>query len=523
MSYLERLGGRQSRRRLAPPQCSLEVLEGRTLLSGTGASAASAHGNVITTTVLTTTLPTAVTGAQSFFTASVQNAANGAPIDTGKVTFEVDSPQKIVLGTAQVSKNGLATLVNDQLTKIGTYQIEALYSPASPKISASQATPISVQVIPQPLHVPTSVSLATAPKAESGQNVPLVAVVNDAGTGNQVDAGKVQPISGTVEIYTKSPRRILLGEVALNESTKVNSPSGLLSAIESAFGQSNQATTKSGNLRASILTNKLTEIGPYQILARFVPSNDDFAASTSSPTFVTISPTTHEAPTVTNLQPAASTIETGESLTLNVLVHNPSSTLAGGVVKFISMAPHPVLLGKVTVAGFDQEVSFTTAKLEQVGDYRIRAVYLPGNTRFARSTSAPVTAAVTPLTAASFRVKPVVSHGQLEQPLSFTVTALDAEGRPLTNYTGTITISSPTDSLPTLPLGVYSTLGIIPPSPATPGLATINPTSYTFTTADQGSHTFVGALKFGKAGLESIQVTQADDPKVSGEAKFSIE
>ncbi len=170
------------------------------------------------------------------------------------------------------------------------------------------------------------------------------------------------------------------------------------------------------------------------------------------------------------------------------------------------MSPHPVVLGKVSVSAFDQQVSFTTDKLQGIGVHQIKAVYMPGNSLFAGSTSAPVTVAVTPLTAVSFRVRVLQRFGTVHEPISFNVTALDAQGQRLPDYTGTVVFTSPTDSLPNLPAAVYTNLHISPPSPATPGMATFTPGSYTFTPADQGSHTFVGAVTFGKAGAESIQV-----------------
>ena len=36
------------------------------------------------------------------------------------------------------------------------------------------------------------------------------------------------------------------------------------------------------------------------------------------------------------------------------------------------------------------------------------------------------------------------------------------------------------------------------------------------------THTFMGAVTFGKAGAETLQVTQADDPKVRGRTTFAI-
>ena len=141
---------------------------------------------------------------------------------------------------------------------------------------------------------------------------------------------------------------------------------------------------------------------------------------------------------------------------------------------------------------FGQQVSFATFALQKVGTYQVEAEYLPNTNRFAESTSPPVTVTVTPLTAASFRVTPVVRHGHLGKPLSFTrhgpqctETARDElhrHGRVLQPH-GFL------DDLPEIRLREPRHCSSRPLSP--PGLATFNPRSYTFTPADQGSHTFV--------------------------------
>ena len=43
-----------------------------------------------------------------------------------------------------------------------------------------------------------------------------------------------------------------------------------------------------------------------------------------------------------------------------------------------------------------------------------------------------------------------------------------------------------------------------------------------FTLADHGSHTFVGAVTFGKGGAETLQVTQANNHEVRGKSTFAI-
>jgi hypothetical protein len=488
MSYFARLWGRDSRRRPVPARYVLEALEGRTMLSGTG------QATIASETALYTNLPTAVTGAQIGFAALVKNASTNAPITSGTVNFVVESPQNIVLGDASLSSQGEAAIATNDLTKIGNYQIEAQYTPSSPSVSASTSSLLPVDVIPVPLNVPTFTTLESgAASAEEGQSVPLLATVHDAGTGAQVDGGKVEPINGTVEFVEDSPNPVVLGKVTLNNNAQV-----------------------------ALSTNMLKSAGPYQIEADFTPSNNYYTGSKSAPAAVTITPTTVNAPTVTSLTAVTPSIETGESMTFSASVQNSNSSLADGVVEFVTVGRHPDVIGKVDVGTFGQQLSLTTSKLEKVGTYQIEAKYLPNTNRFAESASPPVNVTVTPLTAASFRITPVFRPAHLGKPLSFTVTALNAHKEPLTNYTGTILLSSPTDSWTTFPAAVYRSLKTPAPSPLTQGLATFTTQSYTFTLADHGSHTFVGAVTFGKGGAEILQVTQANNHEVRGKATFAI-
>ncbi len=342
---------------------------------------------------------------------------------------------------------------------------------------------------------PTIITLQkTATSAETGQYVPLVAAITTAGTVPLTNTGKAKPIEGKVEFFVDSTEPVLLG------TAKVNSKNF-----------------------ASILTDKLTTVGPYQISAEFMPSDTVYAASASAPLPLSITPQTMNAPTVTSLQLTSSTFETGELVALNASVQNANSSLPDGYIKLTTASRHPVVLGEEPVSNFGEPVNFGTYKLEKVGVYHVQAEYVPNTNRFAESISAPVAVPVTPLTAASFRVTPVVRHGKLNKPVSFEVTALNAHGQPLTNYTGTVVFTSPTDSWTTFPPSVYASLHISAPPPQSTGLADFAPQSYTFTPADHGSHTFFGAATFGKAGAETIKVTQADDPKVFGRTTFAIE
>ncbi len=295
MSYFARRQGRDWQRRVPVDSgWRLEFLESRTMLSATAAAPAASPANVASITVLKTSLPTVVAGSKITFAASVENASNDAPIISGKVSFVVEGPEKITLGDVSVNKAGQAGVSTDKLTKIGNYRVKAEYTPSKPNVSASVAAPVSVQVIALPLHVPTGVTVVTgAPIAETGQYVPLEATVKDAGTGSQVDAGKVATIAGTVEFLTDSPHPIILGKLPLNISKNtVASTSNLLSV----FGITSSPVTVNAKDQLSISTKKLKEIGPNQIEAKFLPANKDFAASTSAPVTVTITPQTQRRP-----------------------------------------------------------------------------------------------------------------------------------------------------------------------------------------------------------------------------------
>ena len=400
-----------------------------------------------------------------------------------------------MLGEVRVTKAGLASVSTEDLTKLTHYRIKAVYTPTNSKISKSQSAPVVVPVIPQPIQVPTTVSLYSGAKiAETGQHVSLVAVVQDAGVGNQVNAGKVQRIKGKVEFFVNSPAPVLIATENLSKKDE-----------------------------ASLSTDKFKATGPYQIQAVFVPSNKFYTTSTSPSVSVTITPKTVNSPTASVLQTTTSVVETGEPVTLSASAMNADSSLADGNIEFLTVSRHPVELADVPVASFGQQVTIGTGKLQKVGIYHVEAVYEPNSNRFAQSISAPITIAVTPLTAASFRVTPVVNYGKLNKPVSFDVTALNIRGEPVTTYTGTVVLTSPTDSWTTFPPSIYASLHISAPPPQSTGLATYNPQLYTFTPADHGSHTFVNGVTFGKAGAESLQVTQANDPKVHGKAVFAIE
>jgi hypothetical protein len=84
--------------------------------------------------------------------------------------------------------------------------------------------------------------------------------------------------------------------------------------------------------------------------------------------------------------------------------------------------------------------------------------------------------------------------------LTFTVIAFDRQKQPVTDYTGTINLFSPTDHA-----------------------AQFLTKSYTFATTDLGSHTFIDGVTFHKGGAERMKVAQANNTRIKGGATFGIE
>jgi hypothetical protein len=228
-------------------------------------------------------------------------------------------------------------------------------------------------------------------------------------------------------------------------------------------------------------------------------------------------------PTTTTLKASSTTIESAQVFSLTATVENTAKNIPinVGKVKFVVESPKPFVL-KTADLDAKGEAAVVTDKLTKVGSYLVDAKFLPNGKRFAQSIAPPVLVTANPLTAVSFLVSPDRRYGHLNKPLGFTVTALNAEHRPATNFTGTVTFMSPTDSWTVLPKGVYASLAITPPPPQTSGLASFPMKHYTFTPEDHGTHHFAGGVTFGKAGAEILRVAQENNSKVSGKTTFAI-
>jgi hypothetical protein len=230
-----------------------------------------------------------------------------------------------------------------------------------------------------------------------------------------------------------------------------------------------------------------------------------------------------QVPTTTALAVSETNIETAQQVTFVATVDNANHPVpvTTGKVKFVVQLPTKEVLGSIKL-NKEGEAGITTSKLDKVGVYQVTAQYIPAGSGFAASSASPVLVTANPVVVSSFLITPRTRIGHLGTPFTVTVTALNAQKQPVTNYTGTIVFSSPTDSWTTFPTPVYKSLHISPPSPLTAGLATFATSSYTFTPADHGTHTFVRQVIFGKGGAETLKVAQANNPKINSKTTFAI-
>src|SRR5208282_5609337 len=83
-------------------------------------------------------------------------------------------------------------------------------------------------------------------------------------------------------------------------------------------------------------------------------------------------------------------------------------------------------------------------------------------------------------------------------PFDVTITALDSGGNIMTGYTGTVAFTS-TD-----------------PSPA------VLPANYTFTSTDQGVHTFSGGVTLFTVGSQTLTVQDAATSSLTGSATVGV-
>ena len=204
--------------------------------------------------------------------------------------------------------------------------------------------------------------------------------------------------------------------------------------------------------------------------------------------------------TTTSLQSSTKSRATGNRVTLVATIHvaGYGRAVSTGHVRFSIASPTPEVIGFAHVNRLG-EATITTSRLNDGASHEIQAQYFPSSSLFSTS-FADVSVSVAPAAVTSFRIKAPQFFGAPGTPVTFSVTALDRAGMPVTDYTGTINLYSPTDHAAIFPAR-----------------------QYTFTTADQGTHEFADGVTFHKGGAEVLKIDQVNNTQIDGKAKFGIE
>jgi hypothetical protein len=209
---------------------------------------------------------------------------------------------------------------------------------------------------------------------------------------------------------------------------------------------------------------------------------------------------THLVSTSTSLQASTLTKGPRTSVTLVATVHTASNlkVVRAGRVRLSVVSPTPEVLG---VAHPDRigQATLTTTNLSLGGTYQVLAQYLSPHGRYATS-SAELTFTVGQPTVTRLLVTAPRFFGSPGTPITFSVTALDRAGQVVTDYTGTIDMFSPTDHS-----------------------ARFVPNTYTFTTADQGTHEFPDGVTFHKGGAEVLKVDQISNTQIAATQRIGIQ
>jgi hypothetical protein len=231
---------------------------------------------------------------------------------------------------------------------------------------------------------------------------------------------------------------------------------------------------------------------------RVLPSQPGGIATAVPPAQVASNPNLLR--TTTTLQASTQLAAPRESVTLVATVNAPgiNRPVSSGRVRFSVIAPTPEMLGTAYTDTVGR-ATLKTHRLHRGTIYAVEAQYVSPQGMFA-SSSARLDVEVSPPLATSFRIRAPQYFGAPGTPLTYSVTALDRFGQPLTNYTGTIQFFSSTDHS-----------------------AKFLTRTYTFTTADQGTHTFVDGVTFHKGGAERLKVNQLNNTHIVGSQDFGIE
>ena len=338
-----------------------------------------------TTTLLTSSVNPSSMNQPVTFTATLQLTSSGTP--TGTITFYAGS---FSLGSVPVT-NGSAQFADPGFQQIGSESITAVYN-GDANFSGSTSAPLNQVVNPG----------VTTTSVFSGMNPGTVGFTLTFTVGVNATYGGVPPPMGTVTIYD--------GTTAVG--------SGFLSG-----------TVNDG---ATISVTGLTA-GSHSITAKY-PGAYNYAPSTSAVYTQVMNLPATSTYLASSVNPAAY----GQTLTLVASIQPPGNGTATGTVTFLDGATS---LGTVNVSNNLAQFSVPTLSL---GSHTLTAQY-SGDTKFAGSTSAPITETVNP-SVTTTTVSPNINPSNLGQSIVITAVVVPSAGG---TVTGTVTFLDGTSSLGT--------------------------------------------------------------------------
>jgi hypothetical protein len=240
-----------------------------------------AVAGIATTTTLTASATTAVSGTTLTFTATVAPAPNttvpAGTVPTGTITF---SDSGTSLGTGTLDATGKATLSISSLA-LGSHSITAAYGGATTPTAFSNSTSsaVSVSITSPPIIATTTALTASATTASSGTNLTFTATVTPA-------SGSANP-TGTV---TFSDGSATLGTGTLDATGKATFSTSSLAVgthtISAAYGGA--ATFSSST--SSNLTITITTAGVADFTIAVAPTAATVALGASTTATITITP-----------------------------------------------------------------------------------------------------------------------------------------------------------------------------------------------------------------------------------------
>ncbi len=410
---------------------------------------------------ITTQPPAGVTATRGFgLVVTVENASNtpdtyyNGPV---AIALGANPGGSILSGTLTATAvNGRATFPGLSLNQAGTgYTIVA----SAPGLPSATTGPINVSlaathlvVISQPPAPPGGVA-ATAPFS-------ITVAAEDA--------------SGNVDTSYNSTLQLAIG----------NNPGGSTLTGTTLLGASGGMITFTGL--------SLNNPGLNYTLLVSDPSSRLTAGATGGFN-VTPKPATH---LVFTAEPQAGAVAGAASISLTVSAENAQGQVDTG-------DNSPVTIALVNANGATLGGVLSTNLVAGVATFSGLSINLIGTTYMISATSGTLTPgtstaiSVVSASASTFSLIPLVSGGVIAGvPFSLKVTALDPFGNVSNSYSGTIHISSPTDSKFT------------PPG------------DYTFLTADQGSHVFQVTLP--TLGVQTLKVVDDSNSSITASAPVTV-